>query len=284
MKNLFLLTFTIAIIFSLTSCFDSVFCKQGTGKVIVEERKTENFSTIIFNLSGDLYIKQSDTVSITVEAQENLLNEIKTDVGGDVLEIYTNRCIKSDDPVKIFVSVPKLWEIESNGSGNIYQNGFWNFNHLRNTLNGSGNIELNNVQINKNLYNKNNGSGNIILNNINVTNTLSNIIVGSGDIIGKNIISTQNTKAEITGSGYISISSDDTCNLIEISITGSGNLNKADFPANNVKITSEGSGDVFVSAIEKLEAEIIGSGDIFYTGNPVINLTKTGSGNLINDN
>lgn len=63
-------------------------------------------------------------------------------------------------------------------------------------------------------------------------------------------------------------------------INGSGKMDGLDLVASNVTARINGSGDIYVNAIETLNAEIDGSGSIRYIGNPAVDSQINGSGTV----
>ena len=60
---------------------------RGSGKVITEERQVSGFDKVEINGAGELYIEQGETEALTVEADDNLMEYITTEVHGDTLEL-----------------------------------------------------------------------------------------------------------------------------------------------------------------------------------------------------
>jgi len=283
MKLNILFVSVILITFSLTSCEKSIFCKKGSGDVIAQSRSINNFQEIDLSISGDLILIQSDTLNIIVEAQENLISEIETVVKNNYLTIKTDGCIKTDKPIKIYVYVPELTRISLSGSGNITQEGNWDFTELNLNISGSGNISLENCTISGKLENNITGSGNIVLSNF-IASEIINNIVGSGDILISSINNLTTANNTITGSGDISLSSTDTIQTNNVKIIGDGDIHSRDFAAEDVDCRIDGSGNAFVNAINNLNVNITGSGNVYYVGRPLIDVNVTGSGSIINNN
>ncbi len=282
-KNIFLLPiFFFAI--CLISCEKRIFCKKGEGDVISVTRTVSDFKKIDFKIDGDLIIRQSDTLEITIEAQENLVNEIETNVNGETLEIETDGCIKTDQKIRVYVKCPDLNSIDILGSGDVYHLKEWTFSNLDLIITGSGNIRLENIIVENGLNTEILGSGNIILNNPQISGNLNNLITGSGNIIITDMSKANEVENKIEGSGDISISSVDTLDFHNARITGDGDIQTRDLYAKNVEVRIDGSGNAFVNAINSLIVKIYGSGNVYYTGNPLVDVEISGSGRLVNDN
>lgn len=65
------------ILMSLNSCILPFRSIVGSGKVITEQRAVSNINEVSFDAFGNLFIKQSDTESLTIEAEDNIVSNIK---------------------------------------------------------------------------------------------------------------------------------------------------------------------------------------------------------------
>jgi len=116
---------TIAIIGLLvTSCnFDLNFNsgKVGNGNVVSEERDAdEDFTKIKASEGLDVYITQNNTASIEVEADENIISLIATDIDNGVLTIHAKENIGRAKSKKIYVSLPIVDRILSTSGADVY--------------------------------------------------------------------------------------------------------------------------------------------------------------------
>ncbi|MBN2612729.1 MAG: DUF2807 domain-containing protein [Bacteroidales bacterium] len=257
-KKIITAALSIIAVISLNSCEEWGFgCIDGNDRLTTEERVVSDFSGVEVNGSFDVYIDTSDVTSVLVEADENLIDYIKTRVRGDMLVIdtYRDRCLKSDNRIAIYITTPYIDEIVLNGSGRV---------DCSNFETGEAKIEVN-------------GSGDINF-DMAVTDELYLNISGSGEING--FAETISADVEIDGSGEINI--DGTCQLADIKILGSGNIKAGDFITEDCEVTIIGSGNATVFASDLLDAQITGSGTVYYYGNPE-NVVKniTGSGKVI---
>jgi len=92
---------------------------DGTGNVITQTRNAgEGFTKVEASGSIEVYIAQGDKPSITVEADSNLQEHIKTEVSGGVLTIKCDVQIGDADSKKVTITLPKVESIEC-GAGNI---------------------------------------------------------------------------------------------------------------------------------------------------------------------
>lgn len=88
---------------------------------------------------------------------------------------------------------------------------------------------------------------------------------------------------ELIGVGDFILAGDDQDELT-INVTGVGNIKAFDMRVGICSITFTGVGDCEVHVIDELTVILSGVGNIYYKGNPTINSTITGTGQLINSN
>ncbi|MBA3649671.1 MAG: DUF2807 domain-containing protein [Chitinophagales bacterium] len=245
----------LLLIASLISSCDKVVI-NGSGAVITESRNVTGYSYVSLGIDAVLYITQGSLYDLKIEAQQNILNEIETNVTGDQLSINTHQCIKDYSPIRIYVTVPDIKGMKVTGTGSLYSTSIIKSESMSITLTGTGFIST---------------QDSIITNNLDIN------LSGSGEInfIGK----ATSTDASISGSGNITLSGESLSS--DLSISGSGNIYAYDFPVDkcNVKIT--GSGNAEVNVFSSLTGSIIGSGNIFYKGNPFVDVSISGSGNAL---
>ena len=102
---------------------------------------------------------------------------------------------------------------------------------------------------------------------------------GTGDITVFEFLSAGNMDIENTGSGNISIAG--FVDHLNIQNEGSGTINCSEYMAANVEVRIEGSGDCEVHCTESLNVIIEGSANVYYKGSPVIDISVSGSGQVI---
>ena len=101
-------------------------------------------------------------------------------------------------------------------------------------------------------------------------------LTGSGNVVVGGI-EAQSLEVALPGSGTITGSG--TATKLDAAVGGSGTIEFTRLVANDVRAVVSGSGSIFVTATQSLDASVSGSGSILYAGNPQ-DVTKsiTGSG------
>jgi hypothetical protein len=115
LKNLSTVLFTVIILFA--SC--SVVGERGNGNVQKQERKVSDFNAIEVSGAFDVFISQGTTQSVILEADENLLPLIRTEVVGGTLIIDNKKPIHNPKSMKVYITVTDLKRIEVSGAVDI---------------------------------------------------------------------------------------------------------------------------------------------------------------------
>lgn len=100
----------------------AVACVEGTGPVVTETRDSRPFTTVEAGAGLHVVIQVGPPTSVTVEAQENLLSVIATEVSGDTLHVESTDDFASTEPVTVTVTTPTLEALRA-GGGAVVQVG-----------------------------------------------------------------------------------------------------------------------------------------------------------------
>ena len=135
-------------------------CRDGNGRPEFEDRSVRNFYGVELSDNIELVLARGNT-GLSVEAESNLLNEVRTEVRNGILFISLRNCVRSRRPVRVFVSSPELTYLANFGSGDIFSDNTLFSEELEIRSEGSGQI---NLTLNTDyLRLRNGGSGNIRL-------------------------------------------------------------------------------------------------------------------------
>jgi len=110
-----------------------------------------------------------------------------------------------------------------------------------------------------------------------------NVSIGNHEEIRFDITIPSIGKIELIGVGDFELSGDEQDELVII-LMGVGTVKAFDMEVGTCIITSTGVGNCEVYVLDELTVTISGVGNVYYKGNPTINSTITGLGQLINAN
>ncbi|GAA4377945.1 head GIN domain-containing protein [Hymenobacter koreensis] len=207
---------------------------RGTGPTQSETRTLNAFSRVELKVDADVVITQGPQQEVRIEAQRNILDVLETELNGDQLEIEFGRVnVRSHDPIRIYITVPSLSEVEVAGSGSLRSNSAWSANSFRVGVSGSGKADLDLANVNS-LRTTISGSGEVNLRGTAPTHTIS--ISGSGRVNSYDLI-TQDTNVNISGSGRSYVY---TSRNLNAEISGSGTVYYRGTPLVTTRISGSG--------------------------------------------
>lgn len=91
----------------------------GNKKVVTEERKAEYFAGLRVSTGIDVYLKQGDKESISVEADENIQEYILTEVKDGILHVYTEVNIRDAEKKRVYVIMKEVNSIRTSSAGDV---------------------------------------------------------------------------------------------------------------------------------------------------------------------
>ncbi|MCM5662791.1 head GIN domain-containing protein [Galbibacter mesophilus] len=93
---------------------------KGNGNVITEQRGADETIESVKATEGlDVFVTQSESTSIKVEADENVIDLIETSVSNGTLKISCKEPIGRVSSKKVYVSLPKIVSLESSSGADM---------------------------------------------------------------------------------------------------------------------------------------------------------------------
>jgi len=115
---------------------------KGDGNVVKQERNVGSFNAIDIGGAFRVFLYQGSEEKLVVEADENLLDVIKTNVIGGVLEISTNKDIRDYETLNVYITFKELDEIDISGACKLTSEDKLRFADLEMECSGASDIEL----------------------------------------------------------------------------------------------------------------------------------------------
>lgn len=244
---------------------------EGNGAPARDERTIATAPALEVNGTITVDVRVGPATSLVVEADSNLLPFIRTELRGDRLVIEKERSFRTNNPVRVTYTVPRLTDVRHNGSGRmsvqdlnggplvVEERGSGSVlltgrvAGLDAVLNGSGSIDATTLQ---------SSGGNLTLN-------------GSGRVVAGRMQGERLT-ASLNGSGQLRVTG--AVRHLAARSNGSGHLDLADLVSEQADLSSTGSGGMTANVRQSLVAQNGGSGGIRVYGNPS---QRTVSGKLV---
>lgn len=212
----------------------SVFGVRGSGNVISETREVSGFDEIVLQGSGTVIVDVTGTESLTIEAEENLLEYLTSDVENGRLELGSDRSISPTREIVYTITVISLTGLDISGSGDITATGV-SGSLLGVEVSGSGSIEVPEPE-SSSVSVAISGTGDVVLSG--TAEELDLSISGSGEYQGDGLV-TETADVSVSGSGNAVVN---VTERLDARISGSGNVEYLGDPSVNASTT--GSGDV----------------------------------------
>jgi hypothetical protein len=212
---------------------------RGNGNLVTANRNETNFNGVKSAGAFDLYITQGDVYEVKIEAEENLMKYIITEVDNGVLKVKVrNRVnLRPKRDMKVYVKAPSYKVLAIAGSGNIVSESPVKLSdRIELSIAGSGDIkvgELDAPEVKTSIA----GSGNINIGG--QTKTVEYRIAGSGDVKCREL-KAENAEVHIAGSGNVWLFASQN---LDVHIAGGGDVHYTGNPV-NVKQKIAGSGNI----------------------------------------
>jgi len=266
MNNKISLSFAlIVVILSMLACSVSVNGNlvgeaiRGSGNVVEESRSLGNVSGVELSMQGTLYITMGTSQSFRVEAEDNLLEYVQTDVRGGRLVIDNPQRVNllNTEPINFYLTLQELDTVEISSSGDVEVQGDIQSDSFAITISSSGSLSLGELDC----------------------SSLRVEISSSGDVIISDLLA-DTASVRITSSGNIDILAGQVPRQ-DITISSSGEYNARDLASEQAEVTLTSSGKVTLRVSDRLRGRLSSSGDVYYIGNPDVNVNTSSSGRVI---
>ena len=194
--------------------------ERGSGNIVSETRDVSGFRALAIDYPAEVVVRQGSQESLSIEAEDNLLPGLKTEVKNGVLEIFyktaKGKHVNPTKVVKITIVAKDLADVEFNSAGELTMEGI-ETNSLDVSLSGAGNLELDHVQV-KGLGVHLSGAGSMTASG--TADDLDVNISGFGDFKGADLHS-KVASVHISGAGSAAVWVDDD---LTASISGAGSI------------------------------------------------------------
>jgi hypothetical protein len=222
--------------FALSACSVTVF--HGSGNIITETREVSGFHGVELTALGDLSIQQGDKEELRIQADDNLMHHIISEVHDGILTIsfddnkWSNFYI-SVESIKFYLTVKDIDAVQFSGAGKISVEDLTTPN-LSVSLNGVGSIYIENVNtdnLNVNLS----GAGDLSVDGVAANQNVN--ISGVGSYHAADLES-QDATITLSGAGSATIWVHDS---LDVHISGVGSVGYFGEPQITKSISGLGS-------------------------------------------
>ena len=223
----------LAVLALITAACSDIIGERGSGNLITETREVSGFDAIDLAGEGRLDIVFGDTETLVIEAEDNLMPLLTSEVEGGTLVLGSTESIDPTEDIVYSVTAVGLDRIRLSGSGDIVAPDAEG-TRMTIELTGSGSVFLTDMDVDT-VDAEISGSGDIELSG--VAAQLEAAIPGSGSLNAE-ALSTDEADVSISGSG------DAVVNVSEqlvADISGSGSIEYVGSPTVDSNVSGSGS-------------------------------------------
>lgn len=211
--------------------------ERGSGNIVTETRKVAGFTAIEVDFPAQVFVTQGAVESVKVEADDDFLPGLQTQVRGNRLEIFykadDGKRINPTKPVKITIVVKELRAVDFESAGELSIDGLETDN-LDISISGAGNLKLNDLAA-TGLSVDLSGAGSMTASG--AADSLNVVISGFGSFAGKDLHS-KTAEVDLSGAGSATVWVDDQ---LDVTISGAGSVNYYGSPEVTKQISGVGS-------------------------------------------
>jgi hypothetical protein len=259
------------------------------GSVVADDEEVRRVTGLDFDgvvLVGDIEVEisQGETCELQLRGDPDDLNKEPFYLSRGRLVLGKSRRgdLRGVDDLRFRVVMPELRDLQVKGSGKAFVREYTEPDGQDEpteiSVDGSGDVRL--FAFEGPLLRLNvRGSGDLKAAELNV-DSIKALVSGSGDMYIRELTG-DHAEFVITGSGDLRVTRGGFVSDIEVSVIGSGDAGLEDLGADVAEVNVIGSGSVTLGEVKKtLSASVLGSGDISHGGDPVVEKTSFGSGEI----
>ncbi len=272
-------TSTILICISILISSHSLLAQSlvGNGNIVEVERDVEPFTSVSTSHGWDIILSQGNTHEMTIEADENLIQDLQTEVVRGHLKIYFEKGIRVRQAKrkKIYLTFVNLEGINASGGSDVIAESHLQADEIDLNLSGGSDLDFESIAVGNFRSNLSGGS------DARVTFKESKEIYvnasGGSDINFKNIDADH---CELTLSGGSDATLNGHTKSSSISSSGGSDIKGGSFSSGESHISLSGGSDGTFDDIDQLDITLGGSSDFECSGNPKIkhqNISKSSS-------
>lgn len=213
--------------------------ERGSGNVITETRDVSGFDRIEISYPATVLVSQGSKESLKIEAEDNLMPNLKTQVRNGRLEVFYrregNKHVNPTKIVKITIVVKDLSDMDFSSAGELVVEKL-KTDTLEVSLSGAGNVELEDIQV-RALRMSMSGAGSATASG--VADDLQVSISGFGDFKGGDLHN-KDASVDISGAGSATVWVD---HELSAEVSGAGSVNYYGSPTVTRQISGVGGVD-----------------------------------------
>ena len=253
---------------------------RGSGHITSETRTASGFDRVSVCCGMQLMLTQGETETLEIEADDNLLPEIVTEVQAGELTIRyldTNGQTQylPSQPVRVRVSAIDIHGLDISGGGSLEAEKI-ETGDLDIVLSGGSRAKTGTITADR-LKVEVSGGGDFSAQDLQLTALDLDLSGGSAATV--DTMKAESFKLGSSGGGEITAAGSVTTQDIQLS--GGSSFEAGDLKSDTVRINMSGGGEAFLWANQALDADLSGGAQVDYYGRPLITEELSGGSKLV---
>jgi len=231
-----------------------------------ETRQVSGFTGIDASSLFDITVAKGDKESLAIEADDNVMPYVRSEVKNGVLNLYLDNYKKENNNITILRAVivmKNLDKVALSGACKLTSNDLFTPDKFKADCSGVTSMT---AKVNTGQLSIATSGGSKIQINANVSGDtnieMSGVSKMSGELKANNVA--------LSSSGGCSIELTGLANNIKIDVSGTSNINIGDFTVKSAGIESSGASSVTVNATDVLKVNSSGVSSVNYKGSPSV--------------
>ncbi len=242
---------TASLLAVFTGCRGITQAIIGSGNLITQEMDFTDFTKLEISHVFQAKVTRSDSFSVGITADDNLLQYVVVRKSGNTLRIYLKAGYAYIGATKMVeITMPKIDKLSLSGASQGEVSGFRSSDRLEFEASGASSLNIDDMKAGDTGFEISGGSR--VLGGIEISEGRFNV------------------------SGASSINLEGYAGDISIEASGVSQANLADFPVSNATVTISGASVVTVNASDTIDGNVSGASRLTYLGDPALTIEMSG--------
>ncbi|MDD4924356.1 MAG: DUF2807 domain-containing protein [Dehalococcoidales bacterium] len=243
-KNLtaFMAIMVLLIVPCISGCLYPV---SGSGNLVTEQFNYTDFDCVQVSHVFKVEISQSDTFSISVTADDNIMEYVIINLSGDTLQVRLKQGYNYHSITAVAkISMPDISHLDMSGATGGIIKDFISSNNVSIQVSGASNLTLSDL-----------ATGNIKIE-----------ISGASNVTGS--LAADDARFNISGASNLSLSG--SGHGLKTTVSGASKMSLDNFTTDDADVNISGASTAVVNTTGTLDAAVSGASTLYYIGNPVL--------------
>jgi hypothetical protein len=234
---------------AIAGCSDDDGGISGSGNIVTRDFELSGFTSVRLDLFS-AEITQSDTYSVTVRVDDNILDLIDVDTAGETLVLtHSGAGFKGNVTLEATITMPTIESLELNGAASADLDGFDSLDAIEIDLNGASDL-----------------TGVLTADRVQID------VSGASKVTGEFAAD----RVEIDANGASRVTLEGSATSVTLNASGASKVDLADFTAATGEVELSGASEATVNITDSIDrVNVRGASKLRYKGDPTLGDVST---------